>query len=854
MYFFMSTGSCSFVSSKGISKQEFHNFKKYKMKAIFKKVAILFSLIMMLSIYYADGSNIDVYTCQNGTATITDSLGTTWTVYPGNPTSATIDSPSSITTTITGLTTVGIYTFWRTGSGVSDTFNIHVQVAAPTPALSLAGGCMGSDSLLLEGLTAATQVSWYFNGILIDTLPFPASTIAGGNGAGTALNQFEEPTGAFVDASGNLYTTDIGNDRILMFPAGSTSATNGVIVAGGNGFGNGPTQLGNPMGVYLDLSGNIFVADVYNGRIQKFPAGSTQSTNGVTVGSIAVPTSLYVDASDNVYATDQNNNQVVKFTPGSTTGVVVAGGNGQGSAANQLFQPNSVYLDGAGNIYVCDQNNNRIQKFPAGSTSVTNGVTVAGGNGQGSAANQFYIPDGVFVDAAGNIYVADYDNNRVQKFPASSTSATNGVTVAGGNGPGSAVNQLYGPDWIYVDGAGTMYITDYWNNRIQKWTASAIDSFYTPTQPGNYAATYTLNTGCTSLLSDSVLVYICSPDSTVWPGDADANHVVNNADLFPIGLGYDTTGPVRAVQGIVWQGDIATNWADTLPGYNPTINFKHADCNGDGIINSADTVAIMANFSLTHNKTGPILSPWRNGIPAIKAVVTPDTAYTGDTLTVTFVLGDTNTTVNNFYGIAFTYNFDPMVMDSTYAPTMGFLPTSWIGTPSQKISINKIFTTTGQIQAAVTRINHTGVSGQGAIAVASFRITTDNISGKNYHYYTNIGSITDVTLIDQHGATIPLNAGADTTTVGFIPNGIREITTETLHIRPNPAHDKVLVSAGNTIREISLTNIIGQQVMDNNTANSKSVSIDVSGIDSGVYFVHVRTEQGTGIAKLIIEK
>ena len=345
-----------------------------------------------------------------------------------------------------------------------------------------------------------------------------------------------------------------------------------------------------------------------------------------------------------------------------------------------------------------------------------------------------------------------------------------------------------------------------------------------------------------------------SPDSTVWPGDADANHIVDNTDLLTIGLAYDSTGPVRAVQGIVWQADQAINWNDSFSVYAPAVNFKHADCNGDGIINSADTVAIMANYSLTHAKTGPMLAPWRNGIPAIKAVVSPDTAYTGDTLTVSFVVGDTNTTVNNLYGLAFTYNYDPRVMDSTYTPTMGFLPTSWIGTPSQKISINKILPTTGQIQAAVTRINHTSVSGHGAIATATFKITTDNISGKNYSYYTNKWSITDVIAIDQYGDPIPLNASADSSTVGFYPNGIREVTTETLHIQPNPAHDKVLVSAGNTIREISLSNIMGQQVMDNNTANSKTVNMDVSGLESGVYVVQVKTDKGTGIAKLIIEK
>ena len=78
----------------------------------------------------------------------------------------------------------------------------------------------------------------------------------------------------------------------------------------------------------------------------------------------------------------------------------------------------------------------RVQRFPAGSTSATSGTTVAGGNGSGSAANQFTNPSAIFVTASGVVYVADPGNRRVQRFPAGSTSATNGTTVAGGNGSG----------------------------------------------------------------------------------------------------------------------------------------------------------------------------------------------------------------------------------------------------------------------------------------------------------------------------------------------------------------------------------------------------------------------------------
>jgi hypothetical protein len=359
--------------------------------------------------------------------------------------------------------------------------------------------------------------------------------------------------------------------------------------------------------------------------------------------------------------------------------------------------------------------------------------------------------------------------------------------------------------------------------------------------------------------ADSALMYIpypsCPPLSTdtVWPGDADANHLVDNNDLLPIGLGYDSTGPLRTVaqQSILWQADSATLWSNYFTTYSPLVNFNNADCNGDGVINSDDTLAIVTNFGLTHAKSGGTGGPWRSGIPALKAVLSADTLYAGDTLTVTFVLGDSANTVADFYGIAFTYNFDPLVVDSTFT-TMSFND-SWVGTSSNKISISKTFTD-GEIYAAVTRIDHVAVSGYGPIAMASFKITTDNISGKTFSYYPNFGSISAITAIDQHGNKFPLNAGSDSSLVAFTPNGIPVVQTETLHMQPNPAHDRVTISAGNVIQEIRIIDIVGNEVINNTAINSKATSLNVSILSSGVYFVQVRTDKGAGTVKLVVER
>ena len=188
---------------------------------------------------------------------------------------------------------------------------------------------------------------------------------------------------------------------------------------------------------------------------------------GSSANQFNAPWGLAVDAAGDVYVCDFNNCRVQEWAPGATNGITVAGGNGQGSAANQLDRPTGLFRDANGNLYIVDCYNSRVQKWAPGATS---GVTVAGGNGVGSAANQLNQPDGIFVDGSGNIFVADDLNNRIQKW---APAATSGVIVAGGNGPGSAANQLNAPAGVYVDGNGNIYVADLVNDRVQEWAPGA---------------------------------------------------------------------------------------------------------------------------------------------------------------------------------------------------------------------------------------------------------------------------------------------------------------------------------------------------------------------------------------------
>ena len=146
---------------------------------------------------------------------------------------------------------------------------------------------------------------------------------------------------------------------------------------------------------------------------------------------------------------------LVSFGQEKCEGITVAGGNGEGSSADQLSYPNGIAFDDSGNLYIADRNNSRIQKWAPGASE---GKTVAGDL-------QKFI-SGIALDDSGNLYIATANNHRIEKWV---IGATEGTTVAGGNGKGSSADQLNSPNGIAIDDSGNLYISDRNNNRIQKW-------------------------------------------------------------------------------------------------------------------------------------------------------------------------------------------------------------------------------------------------------------------------------------------------------------------------------------------------------------------------------------------------
>ena len=308
-----------------------------------------------------------------------------------------------------------------------------------------------------------------------------------------------------VDSAGNLYIADHGDryggsDRVLKVSlAGiiTTVAGNGLPGFSGDGGPAIAAQLSDPAGLAVDGGGNLYIADSSNGRIRKVtPSGiiTTVAGNGAsgysgdggpaTDAQLNFPDGIAVDRTGNLYIADNGNNRIRKVTPGGIITTVAGNGSfresgdGGPAAVAQLNSPDSLALDGAGNLYIADFDNNRVRKIsPDGIIRTVAGNGTYGYSGDDGPATEAQLknPEGLAGDSAGNLYFADYYNNRIRKVSPSgiiTTVAGNGTGGDSGDG-GPAVNaQLSAPDAVAVDGTGNLYIAD--ASRIRKVSPAGI--------------------------------------------------------------------------------------------------------------------------------------------------------------------------------------------------------------------------------------------------------------------------------------------------------------------------------------------------------------------------------------------
>ncbi|CAF4144922.1 unnamed protein product [Adineta steineri] len=237
---------------------------------------------------------------------------------------------------------------------------------------------------------------------------------------GTGLNQVSSVTGLSIDASGNIYILDLGNDRVTKWAPGASA---GILVAGGNGYGSSLNVLYSPWDIFVEPNTSyIWIADSGNNRIVKWLNTSTVilvagGSNGSQANQLNTPYGLFVDTSDSntLYVADTFNNRIQKWLNGASNGTTVAGQSGvYGSALNQLNYPDALTMDTNKSLYIVDHGNNRIVLWLLGATS---GRVIAGTGVGGVLPSQLNNPYYVRLDSTGAIIVNDHSNNRIQRFP-----------------------------------------------------------------------------------------------------------------------------------------------------------------------------------------------------------------------------------------------------------------------------------------------------------------------------------------------------------------------------------------------------------------------------------------------------
>lgn len=295
---------------------------------------------------------------------------------------------------------------------------------------------------------------------------------------------FANMMGLTADANDNIYVADSHNNVIRKIsPDGvvTTFAGNGTVGAkDGKGLA---ASFFNPAAITADKNGNTYVADTHNGLIRKITPDGSVSTiagrwqPGLKIGTGGVfdnPAGLTVDAAGNVYVADSFHDKICKISPDGKITTIAGNGDpgskdGKGTSAS-FYVPEGIAIDSTGNLYIADTYNNLIRKItPAGFVTTIAGKTKKGKANGKSIAASFSHPDGIAVDKAGNIYVADTGNNLIRKIDQEGV-----VTTFAGSGIRGATDgnvkeaSFYKPMGVTLDKQGNVYIADYQNNLIRR--------------------------------------------------------------------------------------------------------------------------------------------------------------------------------------------------------------------------------------------------------------------------------------------------------------------------------------------------------------------------------------------------
>ena len=448
------------------------------------------------------------------------------TIGDGGPaTAAALHSPEGVAVDATG----DIF--------IADTQNNRIrEVEATGNIITVAGGgsSSGTDGLGDGGPATAASLN-YPTGVTLDAAGdiFIADsnnqrirevikatgdiiTVAGnggygysGDGGPATASSLSNPQGVAVDAAGDIFIADSNDQRIREVVKATgiiSTVAGGGTSAGTDSLGDGgpatTASLNDPTGVALDAAGDIFIADSNNQRIREVVkttgnivtvagGGSNFGTDGVgdggsaTMASLQSPSGVAVDSTGDIFIADSDDQRIREVAASTGTITTVAGGavfgqlgDGHPASAAWLGFPQGVATDAAGNLIIADTRNNRIREVAKATGDIITVAGGAGGLGDGDSATTACLnPAGVAVDAAGDIFIADQCNQRIQEVVKATgdiiTVAGDGILGYRGDGGPATAASLYDPTGVAVDAVGDIFIADSFNCVIREVVKSS---------------------------------------------------------------------------------------------------------------------------------------------------------------------------------------------------------------------------------------------------------------------------------------------------------------------------------------------------------------------------------------------
>jgi sugar lactone lactonase YvrE len=583
---------------------------------------------------YVD-ANEDIFIADSGNQVIREVVGTTIKTIAGThgvagfggngglATAAVLHNPLSVSLDSAGNIYIADQGNNEIREIVKATGDIQNFAGSPTGVAGATGDNGLATSALLHG-PSAIFVDANNNVFIADTGNDEIREVASVNGnitdvAGNGLPGFNgdggpaksaelsSPLGVFVDATGNVVIADTANHFVRQVVAASGNihsiAGNGQLAFSGDGSTALSASLNLPAGIAVDGPRDLFIADTANNAVREVVAatGLIQTIAGTTGGALNSPTGVFVDTSNNVYIADTKNN-VIREVSGSTGAVQIIvgtgtpgylGDNGPPSQA-ELKLPTSVFVDPAGDIFIADTGNNVIREvvFATGKIQTVAGMNAGspgfGGDGALATSALLSSPSGVFLDALGNIFIADRGNNVIREVLASNhniqTVAGSHTLGAGYSGDGGTATsaQLNAPLSVIVDPSGDLFIADTGNNVIREVTGGKIS-----TVAGDHA----LGAGFSGDGGPATSAQLHSPSSIAIDslGAVDIADTGNNrirnvtglvtvpiAGLAPATLVFNPTVIARSSPS---QMATLTNTSTTAPMQVAGINFTGANAN-----------------------------------------------------------------------------------------------------------------------------------------------------------------------------------------------------------------------------------------------------------------------------------